>query len=81
MEEDIRTFAPENFRVLILAPNKAITDDWERRAAEALQEYRDGMEIRTFSYMARHYAKLDSRHYDYIVIDEYDIIGLSQEAA
>lgn len=70
VEEDIRTFAPENFRVLILAPNKAITDDWELRAAEALQEYRDGMEIRTFSYMARHYAKLDSRHYDYIVIDE-----------
>ncbi len=31
--------------------------------------------------MARHYTDVQPDYYDYLVVDEYAIIGLSQEAA
>ena len=47
----------------------------------SLPELVDHIEIRTYAYMARHYTEMPSDYYNYLVVDEYVIIGLSQEAA
>ena len=83
VETDMQNFAETRpgFKALILAPNKDIILDWERRVAESLPGLESQIEIRTFAYMVKNYAGIHPKTYDYIVIDDYEIIGLSQEAA
>lgn len=83
VEEDIRNFAADklDFKALILAPNINIINDWYRRIEDSLKEYKKQIEVTTFAYMVRNYTNISPREYSYIVIDEYEIIGLSQEAA
>ena len=83
IEEDMREYARGcmDFKALIMAPNTNIIKDWEDRIAASLPELKSQIEIRTFAYMARNYQLHLPDEYKYIVVDEYDIIGLSQEAA
>lgn len=83
VEEDLREYAGnrQNFKGLILVPGVNILLDWEERIKTSLSELKDKIEIRTYAYMARHYTDVQPDYYDYLVVDEYAIIGLSQEAA
>ena len=83
VEEDLRIFANNkpDFHALILVPGINILLDWRERVKMSLPELVDHIEIRTYAYMARHYTEMPSDYYNYLVVDEYVIIGLSQEAA
>lgn len=72
VETDMQNFAETRpgFKALILAPNKDIILDWERRVAESLPGLESQIEIRTFAYMVKNYAGIHPKTYDYIVIDE-----------
>lgn len=72
VEEDIKEFAKDrhDFKALVLAPNTNIINDWHNRIKESLNDIKDKIEVNTFAYMVRNYAKLSPTEYDYIVIDE-----------
>ena len=72
VEEDIKIFAEErpSLRVLVMAPNINIVSDWKERIATSLPEYEECIDVVTFAYMSRNYARFDNEFYDYIVIDE-----------
>lgn len=72
VEEDMRVFAADrsDFKALVLAPNTNIVKDWYCRIEESLSDYKDKIEVNTFAYIVRNYAKLSPEEYSYIVIDE-----------
>ena len=72
VEEDLREFAKsrQDFKGLILVPGVNILADWEDRIRTSLPEIKDKIEIKTYSYMARHYADVQSDYYNYLVVDE-----------
>lgn len=72
VEEDIRDYAKniQDFRALILVPGNDILNDWKKRVHESLPELQECIDIRTYAYMARHYAEVSADTYDYMVVDE-----------
>jgi len=72
VEEDLRAFAKtrQAFRGLILVPGKNILADWEERIRSSLPELVEKIDIRTYAYMARHYADIQPEYYCYVVVDE-----------
>lgn len=72
VEEDLREYAgnKQNFKGLILVPGVNILLDWEERIKTSLPELKDKIEIKTYAYMARHYADVQPDYYDYLVVDE-----------
>ena len=83
IEEDVSSVLaqdPEK-KILIIAPSKIIVEDWQKRAKIAWSTHIDNIFITTYAYMMQHYREYSKDHFSYFVVDEYDIIGLSQEAA
>ena len=72
VEEDLREFAKsrQDFKGLILVPGVNILADWEDRIRTSLPELKDKIEIKTYAYMARHYADVQPDYYNYLVVDE-----------
>ncbi len=72
VEEDLREFAKskQDFKGLILVPGVNILADWEDRIRTSLSELKDKIEIKTYAYMARHYADVQPDYYNYLVVDE-----------
>lgn len=72
IEEDIKAFSKNNadFRALILAPNTAITDDWQLRIQKNLLEQEAKIRIATFASIIRNYEDFPPDYFSYIVIDE-----------
>lgn len=72
IEEDIKAFSKNNadFRALILAPNTAITDDWQVRIQKNLSEQESKIKIATFASIIRNYEDFPPDYFSYIVIDE-----------
>ena len=72
VEEDLREFAKsrQDFKGLILVPGVNILADWEDRIRASLLELKDKIEIKTYAYMARHYADVQPDYYNYLVVDE-----------
>lgn len=72
VEEDIQQFAKgkPDFRGLILVPGTNVMRDWNDRVNKSLCELKDKIDIRTYAYMARHYADVSNDYYSYIVVDE-----------
>jgi len=72
VEEDIKEFArtKHNFKGLILVPGVNVLLDWQERIHTSLPELEDKIDIRTFAYMARHYADVPVDYYNYMVVDE-----------
>lgn len=72
VEEDLREFSKEkvDFKGLILVPGVNILADWEKRIQESLPDLVGKIEIRTYAYMARHYADSSPDYYNYLVVDE-----------
>ena len=72
VEEDLREFAKsrQDFKGLILVPGVNILADWEDRRRTSLPELKDKIEIKTYAYMARHYADVQPDYYNYLVVDE-----------
>lgn len=71
-EEDLREFAKsrQDFKGLILVPGVNILADWQDRIRTSLPELKDKIEIKTYAYMARHYADVQPDYYNYLVVDE-----------
>ena len=82
VEEDLREFAKsrQDFKGLILVPGVNILTDWQDRIRTSLPELTDKIEIKTYAYMARHYADAQPDYYNYLVVDDYAIIGLTRES-
>ena len=72
VEEDLREFAKskQDFKGLILVPGVNILADWEDRIRTSLSELKNKIEIKTYAYMARHYADVQPDYYNYLVVDE-----------
>ena len=72
VEEDLREFAKsrQDFKGLILVPGVNILADWEDRIRASLPDLKDKIEIKTYAYMARHYADVQPDYYNYLVVDE-----------
>ena len=72
IEEDIKTYSKRHsdFRGLILAPNTAITGDWQERIKKNLQELTAKIKIATFASIIRNYQDFPPDYFSYIVIDE-----------
>ena len=72
VEEDLREFAKsrQDFKGLILVPGVNILTDWEDRIRASLPDLKDKIEIKTYAYMARHYADVQPDYYNYLVVDE-----------
>ena len=72
VEEDLREFAKsrQDFKGLILVPGVNILTDWEDRIRASLPDLKDKIEIKTYAYMARHYADVQPNYYNYLVVDE-----------
>ena len=72
VEEDLREFAKsrQDFKGLILVPGINILMDWQDRIRTSLPELKDKIEIKTYAYMARHYADVQPDYYNYLVVDE-----------
>ena len=72
VEEDLREFAKsrQDFKGLILVPGVNILTDWQDRIRTSLPELTDKIEIKTYAYMARHYADAQPDYYNYLVVDE-----------
>lgn len=72
VEEDLREFAKsrQDFKALILVPGVNILADWQDRIRTSLPELKDKIEIKTYAYMARHYADVQPDYYNYLVVDE-----------
>lgn len=71
VEEDIKRYSKnKNINVLIIAPNTSITDDWNRRIKENLNELKDNIYVKTYSYIERHYNEYKKDYFNYIVVDE-----------
>ena len=72
VEEDLREFAKskQDFKGLILVPGVNILLDWEDRIRTSLPELEDKIDIKTYAYMARHYADVQPDYYNYLVVDE-----------
>ena len=72
IEEDIKQFSnqKENFKALILAPNKDIIEDWKKRVAQNLPHLAQKIDIKTYSFLARNYRTFSPEKYSYIVADE-----------
>ena len=72
VEEDLREFAKsrQDFKGLILVPGVNILADWQDRIRTSLPELKDKIEIKTYAYMARHYADVQPDYYNYLVVDE-----------
>ena len=72
VEEDLREFAKsrQDFKGIILVPGVNILADWEDRIRTSLPELKDKIEIKTYAYMARHYADVQPDYYNYLVVDE-----------
>ena len=72
VEEDLREFAKsrQDIKGLILVPGVNILADWEDRIRTSLPELKDKIEIKTYAYMARHYADVQPDYYNYLVVDE-----------
>lgn len=72
VEEDLREFAKsrQDFKGLILVPGVNILADWEDRIRASSPELKDKIEIKTYAYMARHYADVQPDYYNYLVVDE-----------
>ena len=72
VEEDLREFAKsrQDFKGLILVPGVNILADWQDRIRTSLPELKDKIEIKTYAYMARHYADVQPNYYNYLVVDE-----------
>ena len=72
VEEDLREFAKsrQDFKGLILVPGVNILADWEDRIRASLPDLKDKIEIKTYAYMARHYADVQPNYYNYLVVDE-----------
>ena len=70
VEEDLEVYSKnkEYFRVLILAPNVRIVEDWKSRIQSHAFDFT--VDIYTYSYMSLHYMEMHSNMYSYIVIDE-----------
>lgn len=63
-------FSESAFRALILAPNKNIIDDWQKRVQASLPELKSKIEIRTYAFMSRNFQDFPPDFYSYIVADE-----------
>ena len=72
VEEDLREFTKDkqDFKGLILVPGTNILADWENRIRNSLPELNDKIDIKTYAYMARHYADVQPDYYNYLVVDE-----------
>ena len=72
IEEDLKSVSKtkENFKALILAPNKDIIEDWKKRISKNLPEATQKIDIKTYSFLARNYRKFPPDEYSYIVADE-----------
>ena len=72
VEEDLREFAKskQDFKGLILVPGTNILADWQDRIRASLPELKDKIDIKTYAYMARHYAYVQPDYYNYLVVDE-----------
>lgn len=72
VEEDLREFAKSkpDFKGLILVPGTNILADWKDRIRASLPELKDKIDIKTYAYMARHYADVQPDYYNYLVVDE-----------
>ena len=72
VEEDLREFAKskQDFKGLILVPGTNILADWQDRIRASLPELKDKIDIKTYAYMARHYADVQPDYYNYLVVDE-----------
>ncbi len=72
VEEDLREFAKSkpDFKGLILVPGTNILADWQDRIRASLPELKDKIDIKTYAYMARHYADVQPDYYNYLVVDE-----------
>ena len=72
VEEDLREFAKSkpDFKGLILVPGTNILADWQDRIRASLSELKDKIDIKTYAYMARHYADVQPDYYNYLVVDE-----------
>ncbi len=72
VEEDLREFAKSkpDFKGLILVPSTNILADWQDRIRSSLPELIDKIDIKTYAYMARHYADVQPDYYNYLVVDE-----------
>ncbi len=72
VEEDLQIFAQEKpqFKGLILAPNKNIITDWEKRLEENLPGIKGNIDVKTYSFLSRHYREYPQTYYNYIVADE-----------
>ena len=72
VEEDLREFVKsrQDFKGLILVPGVNILTDWEDRIRASLPDLKDKIEIKTYAYMARHYADVQPNYYNYLVVDE-----------
>ena len=72
VEEDLREFAKsrQDFKGLILVPGVNILTDWQDRIRTSLPELTDKIEIKTYAYMARHYADAQPDYYNYLVVEE-----------
>jgi hypothetical protein len=83
VEEDMKAFAENeaDFRGLVLVPGTNTLADWQERVKNSLPHLVDKIDIFTYAYMARHYLEKPSDYYQYLCVDEYDIIGLGQKAA
>ena len=72
VEEDLQEYFAENpdARVLIMAPNTNIVNDWKTRIAVSLSRFTERIDVHTNAYMAIHYHNIHPDYYDYVVIDE-----------
>lgn len=72
IEEDIKSFSQnkKNFKALILAPNKNIIADWQKRIKDFLPDLAEKISIKTYSFLARNYKNFSPEEFSYIVADE-----------
>ena len=72
IEEDLKEFSEqtENFKALVLAPNKDIIEDWNKRIKISLPRLADKIDVKTYSFLSRNYRNFSPEEYSYIVADE-----------
>ena len=72
VEEDLARFAYANpgCRALVLAPSKAIVEDWRLRVQTSLPSLAHQVHICTYAWINGRYTDYAPTHFDYIVVDE-----------
>ena len=70
--EDLARFASAlpGCRSLVMAPTRAIVDDWRRRVRNSLPALEHDVYVCTYGHINRHYTEFDPAHFDYVVVDE-----------